>query len=174
MGVVVSCGGADYELLPLRLPSLRLGDLVLDLGVEITPGRLHDLRLLGACQQRLDVGADLVDRHHDQTRLPRLEQLGDGLDVLLRDVVVEVADERSGARARHHAHAWSNDGQCRAGPRQVLGRGVVALDLQLAGVVLGEHGDSGVIELAALVRVPDHVETRRPRRRDCCTSRPPA
>ena len=69
---------------------------------------------------------------------------------------------------------WSDDGQRRAGPRQVLGRGVVPLDLQLAGVVLGEHGDSGVIELAALGARPRPCRSPRPRRRGCCTSRPPA
>jgi hypothetical protein len=43
----------------------------------------------------VEVGADLVDSDHDEPRLPGLEQPADGFDVLLWDVVVEVADERS-------------------------------------------------------------------------------
>jgi hypothetical protein len=99
---------------------------------------------------------------------PRLEEVADRLDVVLRDVVVEVTHQRTGAaghtRCSEHAGARNgrDDRDCCAGegpsPCEVLGGAVVALDLQLARRVLREHGRGRVVELAVAASIPNCVE----------------
>ena len=142
---------------------------------EIGLGGVVDDDLFRSAQHRPEIASLGIDRDDDETALAGIEGVGHPAELVLRDVVPEVAGHAAGScqtssacattqaergrgqRRRDDEHRSAY--QC-ATPGEVLRRAVVALDLDLPVGCLRDHRNRDVIERATGLLRHDLVEGR--------------